>query len=178
MSWDNVLQCPVLSYLSYTLSSTPIMAIAFNRLQGNPCAGRTRHPHAQPARKSVKQPPMSPNEPAWPRSARPSPCFIVAPTVRRATRQLMEWTHTMPLYRGGRSHRELRPARASCSIGAVRVGRRWPEAWVIEARSKIAPLRRSCPHRRIEIIAEIATSAILPIFASIFGLKIRSSAPP
>jgi hypothetical protein len=47
------------------------------------------------------------------------------------TRQLMAWTHTMPLYRGGRSHRErhnyCRSIRRACEKLAIRVGRRWPD---------------------------------------------------
>ena len=57
---------------------------------------------------------------------------IVAPDREWTTRQLMEWTHTMPLHWGGRSHRERHNycraiRRAALSVGATRVGRRWPD---------------------------------------------------
>jgi hypothetical protein len=47
------------------------------------------------------------------------------------TRQLMEFTHTMPLYRGGRSYRDrhnyCRSIRRAADRLAIRVGRRWPD---------------------------------------------------
>jgi hypothetical protein len=59
---------------------------------------------------------------------------IAAPDREWTTRQLMEFTHTMPLYRGGRSYRErsnyCRAIRRACQKLAIRVGRRWPDGIV------------------------------------------------
>ena len=56
---------------------------------------------------------------------------IVDPDREWTTRQLMGWTHTMPLYRGGRSYRErhnyCRAIRRAADRLAIRVGRRWPD---------------------------------------------------
>ena len=55
--------------------------------------------------------------------------FTVGP--EWSTRELMEWTHTMPLYRGGRSYRDrlnyCRSIRRAAERLAIRVGRRWPD---------------------------------------------------
>jgi hypothetical protein len=62
--------------------------------------------------------------------------FIVAP--EWTTRELMEWTHSLALYRGGRSHRErhyyCRDIRRAADRIAARVGRRWPDGIVWRAR--------------------------------------------
>jgi hypothetical protein len=56
---------------------------------------------------------------------------IVAPDREWSTRELMEWTHTMPLYRSGNSYRARltasRSIRRACQKLAIRVGRRWPD---------------------------------------------------
>jgi hypothetical protein len=55
--------------------------------------------------------------------------FILAP--ERTTRELMEWTHTLALYRGRRSrwrrHDYAKSIRRAADRIAVRVGRRWPD---------------------------------------------------
>ena len=62
--------------------------------------------------------------------------FIVAP--EWTTRELMEWTHTMPLHRGGRSHRErhyyCRDIRRAADQLAIRIGRRWPDGIIWRAK--------------------------------------------
>jgi hypothetical protein len=57
--------------------------------------------------------------------------LIVGPNREWTTRQLMEWTHPLQLYRCKRSHRErhnyCRAIRRVADRLAVRVGRRWPD---------------------------------------------------
>ena len=79
----------------------------------------------------MKQPPMSPKKRVGRVQLGIRRAFIVAPDREWTTRQLMELTHTMPLYRGGRSHRErhnyCRSIRRAADRLAIRVGRRWPD---------------------------------------------------
>jgi hypothetical protein len=70
--------------------------------------------------------------------------FVVAP--EWTTRGLMEWTHTMPLCRGGRSYRErhnyCRSIRRAADGLAIRVGRRYPDGIVWRLRLPIADPNR------------------------------------
>jgi hypothetical protein len=63
---------------------------------------------------------------------------IVAPDREWSTRELMEWTHTMPLYRSGNSYRARltasRSVRRACQKLATRIGRRWPDGILWRAR--------------------------------------------
>jgi hypothetical protein len=64
--------------------------------------------------------------------------FIVDPDREWTTRELMEWTHTMPLYRGKRSrwerHDYCKSIRRAADRLAVRVGRVWPDGVIWRAR--------------------------------------------
>ena len=62
--------------------------------------------------------------------------FILAP--ERTTRELMEWTHTLALYRGRRSrwqrHDYAKSIRRAADRIAVRIGRRWPDGIIWRAK--------------------------------------------
>jgi hypothetical protein len=62
--------------------------------------------------------------------------FILAP--ERTTRELMEWTHTLALYRGRQSrwqrHDYAKSIRRAADRIAVRIGRRWPDGIIWRAK--------------------------------------------
>jgi hypothetical protein len=57
--------------------------------------------------------------------------FTVAPDREWSTRELMQWCHTMRLYRGERSrwgrHDYCKSIRRAADRLAIKVGRRWPD---------------------------------------------------
>jgi hypothetical protein len=67
-----------------------------------------------------------------------SRAFTVRPDREWTTRELMQWTHTLKLYQGKRSHRErhnhCRAIRRAPERYAERIGRRWPEGVIWRAK--------------------------------------------